>query len=256
MVLSKKEIASHCTEESLWVTVNGQVYDITPFLQDHPGGADVIVESAKNSAGGDIAGIMKEYDHSSFAYDMLKKYKVGVLRKQDQSMDTLNDSVEKPDLADVVRGNFLQKRDDENFIDLNEPVISQMWGNKFDKEFYLTQVHIPRYTANPARFFTSDYLEPLSRTYWYVVPLVWVPIAAFLIYDSFNRFKLAHDTATAAIPFVLGRYFTTGVFLWTLVEYTLHRFLFHIEKYLPNHPKALAIHFLVHGVHHFLPMDR
>jgi 4-hydroxysphinganine ceramide fatty acyl 2-hydroxylase len=42
-----------------------------------------------------------------------------------------------------------------------------------------------------------------------------------------------------------------------LVEYTLHRFLFHSEDYwLPNHPLILANHFLIHGIHHAFPMDR
>lgn len=47
-----------------------------------------------------------------------------------------------------------------------------------------------------------------------------------------------------------------GVFAWTLLEYVFHRFLFHMEKLLPSHQYAYAIHFLLHGVHHFLPMDR
>lgn len=40
-----------------------------------------------------------------------------------------------------------------------------------------------------------------------------------------------------------------------MIEYTLHRFLFHIEEYLPRHRIAYALHFLTHGVHHMLPMD-
>jgi sterol desaturase/sphingolipid hydroxylase (fatty acid hydroxylase superfamily) len=47
-----------------------------------------------------------------------------------------------------------------------------------------------------------------------------------------------------------------GVFIWTFGEYILHRFLFHGEDYwLPNNPKFLASHFLMHGIHHAFPMD-
>ncbi|KPI34314.1 uncharacterized protein AB675_8985, partial [Cyphellophora attinorum] len=46
------------------------------------------------------------------------------------------------------------------------------------------------------------------------------------------------------------------LFLWTLVEYLLHRFLFHVDEYMPDHPLALTAHFLLHGIHHYLPMDR
>jgi len=50
--------------------------------------------------------------------------------------------------------------------------------------------------------------------------------------------------------------FALGVVIWTLLEYTLHRFLFHVDEWLPDHPAFLTLHFLLHGVHHYLPMDR
>ncbi|RMD43781.1 hypothetical protein DV735_g1388, partial [Chaetothyriales sp. CBS 134920] len=34
------------------------------------------------------------------------------------------------------------------------------------------------------------------------------------------------------------------------------RFLFHLDKFLPDHPYALTLHFVLHGIHHYLPMDR
>jgi len=41
-----------------------------------------------------------------------------------------------------------------------------------------------------------------------------------------------------------------------MLEYALHRFLFHIDELLPDRPFFLMIHFLLHGIHHYLPMDR
>ena len=38
-VYRREEIAKHTTnEKGVWVTYNGEVYDITKFLPDHPGG--------------------------------------------------------------------------------------------------------------------------------------------------------------------------------------------------------------------------
>lgn len=39
-----------------------------------------------------------------------------------------------------------------------------------------------------------------------------------------------------------------------LLEYGMHRFLFHIDEYLPDHPAALTLHFLLHGIHHYIPV--
>jgi sterol desaturase/sphingolipid hydroxylase (fatty acid hydroxylase superfamily) len=47
--------------------------------------------------------------------------------------------------------------------------------------------------------------------------------------------------------------FFFGVLLWTLLEYTIHRWLFHYE---PRTETGKKIHFLVHGVHHEYPRDR
>jgi len=46
------------------------------------------------------------------------------------------------------------------------------------------------------------------------------------------------------------------VFLWTLSEYVLHRFVFHYDDSLPDNRVALFLHFLLHGIHHAFPMDR
>ena len=36
-----EQIAEHCDEESMWYSFRGGVYDLTGFLQGHPGGAPV-----------------------------------------------------------------------------------------------------------------------------------------------------------------------------------------------------------------------
>ena len=50
--------------------------------------------------------------------------------------------------------------------------------------------------------------------------------------------------------------FFVGNIVWTILEYTLHRFLFHVDHYLPDANWDLMLHFLLHGIHHYLPMDR
>jgi nitrate reductase (NAD(P)H) len=40
---SMAEVAEHVDRESAWFVVNDKVYDGTPFLQAHPGGAESIL---------------------------------------------------------------------------------------------------------------------------------------------------------------------------------------------------------------------
>ncbi|TEB30284.1 cytochrome b2 [Coprinellus micaceus] len=49
-VISGKEVAKHNTRESCWIIVHGKVYDVTDFLDDHPGGSKIILKYAGKDA--------------------------------------------------------------------------------------------------------------------------------------------------------------------------------------------------------------
>lgn len=48
--VSPEEIAEHKSESSCWVLLKGDVWDLTPFLQDHPGGPSAILDFAGKDA--------------------------------------------------------------------------------------------------------------------------------------------------------------------------------------------------------------
>jgi len=77
-IYAQEDIATHVDSKSCWITRAGKVYDVTGFLQDHPGGDDLILQYA----GKDVDEVMKdseEHDHSDSAYDMLEEYVIGRL---------------------------------------------------------------------------------------------------------------------------------------------------------------------------------
>lgn len=41
-----EEVAEHNTEKSLWVTVRGKVYDISSWVNNHPGGKEILLLAA------------------------------------------------------------------------------------------------------------------------------------------------------------------------------------------------------------------
>jgi len=156
------------------------------------------------------------------------------------------------------------------FLDLSKPLLVQVWYANWSKEYYLEQVHSPRHLKESARLFGWDALEALTRTKWYVVPIIWGPITAFLFYLSLLQFTDSSITArdvlqwpvpalpspTLAAWLKITPCFLLGNLIWTILEYGMHRFLFHLDDHLPDRNWALMLHFLLHGVHHYLPMDR
>lgn len=42
--ISAEEIEKHNKVNDLWMVINGKVYDVTPFVDEHPGGEEVLVD--------------------------------------------------------------------------------------------------------------------------------------------------------------------------------------------------------------------
>lgn len=297
--LPQADVAAHNTEKSCYVTVGTKVYDITSFLDSHPGGPELILEYA----GGDAKEAMEDeisHAHSEAAWEMLDEHLIGFvatekvmeavkessdpfavlpmepteqgMRELDQTSTGAIEEVtarsdakmagreaENSDKAvyattGMSSADDLSKETDptsdykrHKFLDLDRPLLMQVWNGGFSKKFYLEQVHRPRhYKGGESAPLFGNFLEPLSKTPWWVVPTIWVPPVA---YGTFLASQQLSGVATAS-------YWMTGLAIWTLVEYVLHRCLFHLDDYLPDNRAALTAHFLLHGIHHYLPMDR
>uniref|UniRef100_A0A0G4I673 Fatty acid 2-hydroxylase n=1 Tax=Chromera velia CCMP2878 TaxID=1169474 RepID=A0A0G4I673_9ALVE len=223
-VLSWEEVAQHTTPESAWVVWKGKVYDVTDFLPDHPGGDEIVLQFC----GKDVTEVMKsdEHVHSQGAYDLMEDYLIGALSQSDKSLEG-------------------EKASKEMFLDFSKPLIPQVWAGNYSKETYLEQVHIPRHVKGQA-LLLGGFLENFTMTPWYVIPILYIPAVIY-------TFLLA---SRAFGPFYSLLLYIGGLCLWTLIEYTLHRFVFHIDTLLPDNRIAITLHFLLHGIHHFLPMDK
>ncbi len=49
-LVSYEEVQRHNTADDCWLVINGQVYDVTAFLNLHPGGKQVILKMAGQDA--------------------------------------------------------------------------------------------------------------------------------------------------------------------------------------------------------------
>ncbi|CDK26067.1 unnamed protein product [Kuraishia capsulata CBS 1993] len=69
------EIAQHNTREDLWIVYNGEVFDCSEYLDEHPGGEEVIMECG----GTDSTEPFDDIGHSEDAKEMLEGMKIGVV---------------------------------------------------------------------------------------------------------------------------------------------------------------------------------
>lgn len=67
-------------------------------------------------------------------------------------------------------------------------------------------------------FFILNLKQLLTRTRWWVIPIVWLPVVCWFVSISLRRGVAPPQAALCVVG---------GIFIWTLLEYTLHRFLFH-----------------------------
>jgi len=70
------EISKHNSEHSCYLVINNNVYDVSSYINRHPGGAKTIISHCGKEATGIFA-----KTHSNKAWDLLKKYKIGTISK-------------------------------------------------------------------------------------------------------------------------------------------------------------------------------
>lgn len=244
---SRAEVEGHNTKSSCYVTIGTKVYDVTDFVDDHPGGGSLVLEYG----GRDVEDILKDptsHPHSDAAYEVLDDSLVGFVVPEKAIHANGNTNGHANGTAGLANGHTkseavdpvihprtgmsceedLSKDTDyvndykrHKFLDLNKPLFPQLWFGGFTKDFYLDQVHRPRhYKGGQSAPLFGNFLEPLSKTPWWLVPIIWVPAVAYGLYIANQGFSNWLYTAA---------YWVFGVFLWSLIEYAMHRFLFHLD---------------------------
>ncbi len=43
-IITLAEVAKHNTRNDMWMAVHGKVYDLTEYLDNHPGGPEIMLE--------------------------------------------------------------------------------------------------------------------------------------------------------------------------------------------------------------------
>ena len=94
------------------------------------------------------------------------------------------------------------------------------------------------------RMFESDFMEIFSRVHFSVPLFIYLPVVFYFMYRAVFIYEQSAITILTLI--------ILGIAVWSLTEYTLHRFIFHFEF---KSELGAKIHFIFHGVHHDYPND-
>lgn len=77
---SMEDVKKNCENNQTWVVINNSIYNVTEFLNEHPGGEEVLLEQSGRNA----TEAFEDVGHSTDAREMMKKYKVGELAEGDR----------------------------------------------------------------------------------------------------------------------------------------------------------------------------
>lgn len=144
----------------------------------------------------------------------------------------------------LVIGSF--SKEIKKLIDPNKPLMQQVWS--LEHQQYLDLVNSPHWLfVDSPRMFEQDWMEATTHNKWYHILTLHLMFCTYLLATKVEWAKV--EPLKAIFAFVIG------VLSFSLLEYILHRFLFHSEKYLADSKVVRYLHFLLHGIHHMLPVD-
>lgn len=96
-----------------------------------------------------------------------------------------------------------------------------------------------------AHMFSNPIMERISRTH------ISIPITLFMLISSVSFY---YAVTTTEIGLGIGLLvMLLGIFVFTFVEYMMHKHFFHME---PNTPFKDKLQYSAHGVHHDYPRDK
>eukprot|EP00274_Cyanoptyche_gloeocystis_P001260 CAMPEP_0196653632 /NCGR_PEP_ID=MMETSP1086-20130531/3283_1 /TAXON_ID=77921 /ORGANISM="Cyanoptyche gloeocystis , Strain SAG4.97" /LENGTH=227 /DNA_ID=CAMNT_0041984931 /DNA_START=99 /DNA_END=782 /DNA_ORIENTATION=+ len=100
---TKEEVAKHNSRNDLWLIIENKVYDVTAYVEKHPGGDAIF-----NNAGADSTAGFKGDQHPDTVWSAIRPYYIGELGTDAQAAATPAKEVKKYSAAEVAEHNTKQ----------------------------------------------------------------------------------------------------------------------------------------------------
>lgn len=92
------EVAEHKDRNSCWVVIDNRVYDVTKFLDEHPGGEEVILDYGGRFA----TEPFEDVGHSEDARELLTQYLIGELPEEEHEVIASKDELAFPEQKNMM----------------------------------------------------------------------------------------------------------------------------------------------------------
>ncbi|KAL6255373.1 hypothetical protein P5V15_013711 [Pogonomyrmex californicus] len=106
------EVGRHNNDKDLWIVIHNMIYDVTSFLQQHPGGDEVLLKLA----GKDATECFESIGHSHEAINLREDFKIGEL------IDANNADTLKTDRQKTYQQKVDQQKVDRQRTDLLQEI--------------------------------------------------------------------------------------------------------------------------------------
>lgn len=99
-IYTMEEVAQHnSVSAGVWVVINGCVYDVTQFVDEHPGGEEVLLDNA----GKDATSAFTDVGHSNDAIELREGFLIGRVASTEPSPETTPPSEERKPIPTQIK---------------------------------------------------------------------------------------------------------------------------------------------------------
>ncbi|KAL9692084.1 hypothetical protein quinque_015858, partial [Culex quinquefasciatus] len=197
----------------LVVRYRDATYDLAEFAHKHPGG----INTLKGLHNQDMQERFERTPgHSEAARYLMKEYRIC------HGKNGLGRATDEDGEAWTSNGDIPQPTDDsmEHLVDWSRPMLVQI---PTLGKHYVEWVNKP--VDRQLRLFGPSWLENLTKTPWWVVPAFWIPAIMYIVHVGVRQHLVPDPTSAGPPnPTVFGC-LAIGVAIWSLLEYSLHRWV-------------------------------
>ncbi|KAL4806633.1 FMN-dependent dehydrogenase-domain-containing protein [Aspergillus unguis] len=102
MTITKTDLEQHSSRQSCWVVIHGAVYDVTTFLDEHPGGAAVLLRNAGKDATDEFEAVHSPETLSELPQSALQGRITEEMVLKQQNTPRIQHEKDKPPLSTLI----------------------------------------------------------------------------------------------------------------------------------------------------------